>query len=160
MLQCAIWSNCLAFKKNPQHSSTPSIMLLTHSPHRSKGIEREGRQKQKDPYGKSIISQDKSPLLNSCHDSLDNNLHHPAHKTHLKACTIPLPSDFSGWKCVTAYKPLHCPATLWMLPNVSVLDYFASLEQGLENIWMRPISMWNTQKTTTLSMSLPSHLVG
>lgn len=84
--------------------------------------ERKERQKQKDPYGKSEISQDKSPLLNSCHDSLDNNLHYPTPKTHLKACTIPLPSDFTGWKCVTAYKPLHCPTTCWMLLNASVLD--------------------------------------
>lgn len=84
--------------------------------------ERKGRQKQKDSYGKSEISQDKSPLLNSCHDSLDNNLHYPSPKTHLKAFTIPLPSDFTGWRCVAAYKPLHCPNTCWMLFNASVLD--------------------------------------
>lgn len=82
----------------------------------------KGRQKPKDPYGKSKISQDKSPLLNSCQDSLDNNFHCSAPKTHLTDCTIPLPSDFPGWKCVTAYKPLHCPTTFRMLLNASVLD--------------------------------------
>lgn len=79
-------------------------------------------QKQKDPYGKSEISQDKSLLLNSCHDSFDNNIYYPAPKTHLKAFTIPLPSDFTGWKCATAYKPLHCPTTCWIRLNASVLD--------------------------------------
>lgn len=88
-------------------------MLLTRSPQRSRGIQRErkkggsgkGRQKQKDPYGKSEISQDKSPLLNSCHDSLDNNLHYPAPKTHLTAFRIPLPSDYTGWMCVACTVP-------------------------------------------------------
>lgn len=36
----------------------------------------------------------KSLLLNSCHDSLDNNLHHAAPKKHLKSCTIPPPFGF------------------------------------------------------------------
>lgn len=45
---------------------------------RERGEGAERRQRQKDPYGKSEISQDKSPLFNSCHDSMDNNLHYPA----------------------------------------------------------------------------------
>lgn len=77
--------------------------------------EQKGSQKQKDPCGKSEISQDKSLLLNSCHDSLGNNLRYLAPKTHLKAFTIPLPSDFTVWKCVTDYKLLHCPTTCWLL---------------------------------------------
>lgn len=127
-------------------------MLLTHSPQRSRGIEKRGgsgkeRQKQKDPYGKSEISQDKSPLLNSCHDSLDNNLHYPAPKTHLKACTIPLPSDSTGWEvcdCIQA-TPLshHSPDATERL--CVGLD-FPSLEHGLENTTMHPISMWNAKQ--------------
>lgn len=62
------------------------------------------------------IFQDKSLLLNSCHDSLDNNPHYPAPNRLLKACTIPLPLAFSGWNCVSAYTLWHRPTTGWILP--------------------------------------------
>lgn len=72
----------------------------------------------------SEVSQDKSPLLNSRHDSLDNYLRYPTpplppllppSDTFKRAFIIQLSSDFTGCECVAA-------PTLWMLNDAPVSD--------------------------------------
>lgn len=93
------------------------------------------RGKQKDPWGRREISEDKSLPLDSCHDSLDNHRRYPALKTRLKACSIPLPSEFSGCGS-TVPSPAGCPRTplCWIRLSVPWAEF-------IENIPMHPISM-------------------
>lgn len=93
-------------------------------------------QQHEDPFGTTEVSQDKSLLLNSCHDSVDNNPHspYPAPRIRLKAFASLLPSDCSSWKCVAAYELLYC----WK-PCLG-LD-FHSLQRSFENTAMLLISI-------------------
>lgn len=69
------------------------------------------------------VSQDKSLLLNSRHDSVDNYLRYPSlppsplppSDTFKRAFIIQLSSNFTGCECVTA-------STLWMLNDALVSD--------------------------------------
>lgn len=72
--------------------------------------------------GGGEVSQDKSLLLNSRHDSVDNYLYYPSlapslppSDTFKRAFIIQLSSDFTGCKCVTA-------STLRMLNDAPALD--------------------------------------
>lgn len=64
-------SSALKYSQYYAFNSIPS------GPQGGRARSRNGMQQHKDPFGMTEVSQDKSPLLNSCHDSLDNNLHYP-----------------------------------------------------------------------------------
>lgn len=65
-------SSALKYSQYYAFNSFPS------GPQGERARSRNGMQQHKDPFGMSEVSQDKSLLLNSCHDSLDNNLHYPS----------------------------------------------------------------------------------
>lgn len=72
------------------------------------------------------VSQDKSPLLNSRHDSVDNYLPSPPSDTFKRASIIRLSSHFA--ECVTS-------STLWMLNDAPVpLEQDSESTFGIRNV--------------------------